>query len=150
MPVRMSGNFIFAGPDQKAFKVASNFTNYIELGTPAPDPDYYLEARIEEDQFLLSATLWEPHTDSRLRIIDNFPDGPPWSRKMLRNGWHIVDPKDRLILGIEVTGNICHLKGRIVNRDGSVIAEESGDDFLVHRGPAVLGRSGSTRGIVLG
>ena len=148
MPVVMSDNFIFVNPGQKAFKVASNFTNYVQLGLPSPDASYYLEARIENDQFLVDARLWEPDSQEYLSMANNLPKGPSWSRKMTRNGWLVVDRNDHTLLGVEATGNICHLKGRIIDRDGTMIAEDAGDDFLIHRGPAILGRMGDAFGMV--
>ena len=149
MPVTMSNSYFFVQPGSKAFQVATNFTNYLELGTQSSEPDYYLEARINEDEFLIAAVLWEPNTGSLLRIVDNFPEGPAWSRQMLPNGWRIVDQTGKLMLGLEVEGQICHIRGKLTAKDGSIVAEDSNNDFLIHHGPAVIGRSGGAIGILI-
>ena len=146
----MSGNYIFVEQGSKAYEVASNFTNYLELGTPGADPDYYFEAQIDNDEFIIDAVLREPSSPTPLRIVKSFPEGGPWKKDMLTNGWRIVDPNGELILGLEVNGNICHIKGKVKSRDGTLVAEDSNNNFLIYKGPAVLGRSGTSRGIVIG
>ena len=149
MAISMRGNFIFVGPDEKYFKVASNFTNYLELGLPSGE-DYYLEARIEGGNFKINATLWEPSEASAIIIKDNLPRDSGLVRDIFPNGWRLNDSTGQLVLGLEANGNECHIRGRVRTKSGEIIAEESGDDFLVHRGPAVLGKFGNSRGIVIG
>lgn len=148
MTVTMRGNFIFVQPGQKAYKVASNFTNYLELGLLG-GTDYYLLARVENDEFLIDAQLHEPNTGAAVEIKDNFPIGDAVTREMLPNGYRVLDSTGELMIGIEVDDNICMIRGRITAGDGSIIAESSQDDFLIYRGPAVLGKSGEARGLVL-
>lgn len=148
MTVTMRGNFIFVEPGQKAYKVASNFTNYLELGLLG-GTDYYLLARVETDEFLIDAQLHEPNSGAAVEIKDNFPVGEILPREMLPNGYRILDTRGELLIGIEVDGNICMIRGRISAVDGSIIAESSEDDFLIYRGPAVLGKSGEARGLVV-
>lgn len=148
MTVTMRGNFIFVEPGQKAYKVASNFTNYLELGLLG-GTDYYLLARVENDEFLIDAQLHEPNSGAAVEIKDNFPAGEILPREMLPNGYRILDTRGELLIGIEVDGNICMIRGRISAVDGSIIAESSKDDFLIYRAPAVLGKSGEARGLVV-
>lgn len=147
MPIVMSGNYIFVRPGEKCYKIASNFTNYVEVGLPG-GTEYYLEARIESDSFVLNGILWGPG-GTPINLRDNFPDGPASRRQVLPNGYRILAQDGQPLLGIEVVGDVCLIRGRLLDKDGAVIAEESGDDFLIHRGPAVLGKSGGSRGIVL-
>ena len=149
MPITMSGNYIFAGPNDRCFKVASNFTNYLELGLPGAG-SYYLEARIENDEFKINARLWDRVSSQEIVIRDNFPTGQRGvTRDDLPNGYRIKDSHGNLILGIEARDKICSISGRIEARDGTLVAESEADDFLVYKGPAVLGRAGDARGIVL-
>jgi hypothetical protein len=145
----MRGSYFFVEPGSKSFKVATNFTNYLELGIQSSAPDYYLEAKVADDDFVINAVLWEPTLTAPLRIVDSFPDGPEWTRKMLPNGWHIVNKTGQLMFGLEVQGSVCHIKGEVRSRDGTLVAQDSNDDYLIYKGPAILGRSGSARGLVI-
>lgn len=150
MSVALKGNYIFVQPGQKAFKVASNFTNYLELGV-AGATDYYLEARVEGDEFLINATLLDPQSKSPCRVVNNFPERSSCRREMTPEGYRILSPSGELLLGIEldVGTNVCHLRGTIYDAKGNVIAQDDGDDFLIQHGPVVLGKSGQARGITL-
>jgi len=53
------------------------------------------------------------------------------------------------LLELIATDNVCSIKAKIYDGTGSLIAEDSGDDFLVYRGPAILGKSGNARGMVI-
>jgi hypothetical protein len=151
MSVALKGNYIFVQPGQTAFKVASNFTNYLELGV-AGATDYYLEARIEGEEVLINAVLVDPQSKSTCRVVNNFPERSSCRREMTPHGYRILSPSGELLLGIEldVRTRVCHLRGTVYDAKGNVIARDDGDDFLIHHGPAVLGRSGQSRGIVLG
>src|SRR5690242_11311916 len=112
MPVVMKGSWFFAEPGGRAFKVASNFTNYLELGS-AGITTYYLEARIEKTQFVVNALLPDAKGQSPCRIVDNFPQKSECQRKMLPNGYRILSQAGDFLFGIEVRDNICHLRGKI-------------------------------------
>jgi hypothetical protein len=150
VPITMRNNWIFASPGELAYKVASNFTNYLELGAPDVTP-YYLVASIEEDEFLVSAVILNPKTGNECRVVNNFPDkSPGFDRRMTTNGYQIVDSTGHLVLGIEtINPKICLLRGTILDKDGSVVAEDQGDDFLIYRGPAILGRANGAIGIMI-
>ena len=149
MAFTMSGNYIFAGPNDRCYKVASNFTNYLELGLP-DSGDYYLEARIDEGDFKINARLWDTASGEQILVKDNFPTGMRGvTRDDLPNGYLIKDSGGVLILGIAVEGNLVRSGGAVRSKDGALIAEDKADDFLIHRGPAVLGKEGSARGIVI-
>ena len=148
MSITMTGNYIFVQPGENAYKVASNFMSYLELGVPGLT-DYYLEARVENDEFLINATLLNPRGEVSCRIMNNFPEKPNCRKEMTPNGYRIVDSSDELLLGMEVHGRVCRLQGKIYDGTGGIVAQEKGDDFLVFHGPAILGKSGSSLGIVL-
>ncbi|MBI4601107.1 MAG: hypothetical protein HY721_04015 [Planctomycetes bacterium] len=150
MSVALKGNYICVQPGQKAFKVASNFTNYLELGV-AGATDYYLEAWVEGGEVFINATLVDPQAKSFCRVVNNFPERSSCRREMTRQGYRILSQSGQHLLGIEldVSTNVCHLRGTIYDAKGNVIAQDDGDDFLIHHGPAILGRSGQARGIVL-
>jgi len=149
MPAVMKGNYIFVRPGEKMFGVASNFTNYLELGVRGVTA-YYLEAKIENNEFLINATLLDHSGKSACEVANNFPEGSGCRKEMTPQGYRICNQAGDLLLGIEVTGDVCLLKGTVYGPNGDIIAQDQADEFLVYRGPAVLGRSGGSRGIVLG
>ena len=149
MAVKLSECYIFVSQADKCFKVATNYTNYFELGAEGVT-DYYVEARIQNDEFLINAIVLDPDTKETCRVVNNFPDSADCRREMICNGYRILGSSGRLLLGIDVHENVCLLRGTIYDRNGVVVAEEAQDDFLVHRGPAVLGKQDQSRGIVIG
>jgi hypothetical protein len=112
--------------------------------------DYYLEARIEDDAFIINATLFDPQDNRRCRIVNNFPEKSDCRKEMTPSGYRILGSSGGLLFGIDAQGEICHLKGKVYDSKGEIIAQEQDDDFQIHRGPAILGKSGSSLGIVLG
>ena len=148
MSVTLSGNYVFAQRGEKAFKVASNFTNYIELGAKGIT-HYYLEGKIEGDEFVINATLLDAQGKASCNIVNNFPLGSDCTKDMTPNGYRIQSETGELILSIEVDDKICLLRGTIYDSVGGIVAKYQDEDFLVFQGPAVLGKSGSARGIVL-
>ncbi len=148
MSVVMTGNYIFVQPGQRCFRVASNLTNYLELGVRGAT-EYYLECRIDAGDFVINATLLDRAGRKVCDILNNFPQGPDCRKEMTRNGYRILGRSEDLLLGIEATGDICSLKGTVYGNGGAIIAEDRGEDFLIFRGPAVLGKSNGSLGIVL-
>jgi hypothetical protein len=144
----MSGNYIFVQRGRKAFKVASNFMNYLELGAQGLT-GYYIEARVENDEFLINAILLSPRGEVCCSIVNNFPKQPNCRKEMTPTGYRIVDGSDQLLFGIDVVGSVCRLRGTIYDGSGGIVAQDKGDDFLVFHGPAILGKSGNSLGIVL-
>lgn len=148
MSIRITGNYFFVRPNEKMFKVSSNFTNYVEIGRLGVT-SYYLEGKIEDNEFVINANLHDPKTDSICRIVNNFPQNTEYQRRMTPNGYDIFSQTGELLLGIKVNANVCFLQGKLYDSDGSIVAEGTEEDFLVHRGPLVLGKSGNSRGIVI-
>lgn len=148
MSVVMKDNYIFVRPGQKCYRVASNFTNYLEVGVKGVTT-YYLEARIADDQFLINASLLDSSGKKACEIVNSFPEGAACRREMTPHGYRIVSQSADLLLGIEAKDDVCSLKGTIYDGSGGTVAQDQDDDFLIYRGPAVLGRSNGSRGIVL-
>ena len=148
MSVTLIGNYMFVRPGEKAFKVASNFTNYIELGAKGIT-HYYLEGKVEGDEFVINASLLDVQGKASCHIVNNFPQGSGCTKDMTPNGYRILSEAGELILAIEVDDKICLLRGTIYDSVGGIVARYQDEDFLVFQGPAVLGKSGSARGIVL-
>lgn len=149
MTAVLKGNYIFVRPGEKMFEVASNFTNYVELGVRGVTT-YYLEARVENNEFLVNGTLLDRSGKIVCQVANNFPEGAGCHKEMTHQGYRIRSEAGDLLLGIEAAGDVCRLKGTIYAETGDIVAQDSGDDFLIHRGPAVLGRSGNARGFVIG
>jgi hypothetical protein len=148
MSVLMTGNFIFVRPGEKMFKVASNFTNYLELGAQGVT-GYYLEAKIEKGDFLINATLLDAQGKIPCRIVNNFPERSGCRKDMTPHGFRIFSSSGQLLLAVEAPAEVCFLRGSIYDEKGEIVAQDVGDDFLIYHGPAVLGKSGNSLGIVL-
>ena len=149
MSVVMKGNYIFVQPGQKAFMIASNFTNYLELGAKGIT-DYYLEAKVENDEFIINAKIYDPQNKEFCIVTNNFPEKSDFRKEMTPNGYCIFSKTGVLLLGIEANAEICYLKGKIYNISGEVVAEEKNEDYMIYRGPATIGKLGNSMGIVLG
>jgi hypothetical protein len=148
MTVTLRGSYFFVKPGDKAFKVASNFTNYVELG--ARDlTDYYLEALVRNNEFVVNATLLNPDGSTACTISDNFPSGTPCKRQVTPNGYIFQNAKGQALFEVAASDNICHLRGKVYDRQGTLVAEDQGDDFLVYQGPLVLGKLGESLGLVV-
>jgi hypothetical protein len=148
MPVVMKGNLIFVKSGDKAFKVASNFTNYLELGVRGIT-DYYLEARVESDGFVVDATLRDSLGHDVCRVERNVPSDQGCIRELTPYGYRIKTMNQQALLELIAPANVCSIKAKIYDGKGSLVAEDKGDDFLIYRGPAVLGKSGNARGMVI-
>jgi hypothetical protein len=148
MSVTMKGNYIFVQPGQKAFKVSSNYANYVEIGARGATP-YYLEGKVDNDEFIINATLLDDRGRPVCEVKDNFPTKTGGEHQLTTDGYRIVSPSGEPLLGIQVNKGICVLQGRLYDGVGQVVAESTEDDFLVRHGPVILGRSGKSLGIVL-
>lgn len=147
MSVLMKDSYIFVQPGQKAFKIASNFTNYLEIGAKGIT-DFYLEAKVENDEFIFNAIIYDPKSKEYCRIINNFPEKSEFRKEMTLYGYNIFSKTGELLFGIEAQEEICYLKGKIYSANGEVVAEGKDNDYLIYRGPATIGKLGNSRGIV--
>lgn len=150
MPVFMRGNYIFVEPGHKCFEVSSNFTNHLELGIQGITK-YYLEAKIENDEFKISGTLLDKDGEILCRLKDNFIEASRGCNKeMTQYGYRIKDKDGKLVLEIQVENDlICHLKGTIYGESGEIVAQDKKGEFIIFKGPAIIGKSGNAIGIKL-
>lgn len=150
MPVVMRGCYFFVQPGQKRFEVSSNFTNYLELGTPGKTR-YYLEARIDGDEFKISGIMLDESDNELCRLKDNFiTTSKGCQKEMTQVGYRVRDSKGNLIIEIGVDRDmICHLKGVIYGDKGEIIAQSRNGEFVVLKGPAIIGKAGNAIGIRL-
>ena len=150
MPVFMRGNYIFVEPGRKCFEVSSNFTNYLELGIQGITK-YYLEAKIENDEFKISGILLDKDGEILCRLKDNFIEtSGGCNKEMTRYGYRIKNKDGKLVLEIQVENDlICHLKGTIYGESGEIIAQDREGEFIILKGPAIIGKSGNAIGIKL-
>lgn len=152
MGMRLKGNYIFTGPGQKAFLVSSNYVNYFELGRKGTT-DHYLEAKIENGEFLVSGILYDPKGTPLCNIKENHLENISGNCKfepLPKQGYQIVDQdQGSVILRLFLKEpNICVLQGTFYDSKGNLIAEGDENDFRILKGPAVLGKSGNSLGIV--
>ena len=150
MPVFMRGNYIFVQRGQKCFEVSSNFANYLELGIQGITK-HYLEAKIEGDEFKISGTLLDKNGEVLCHLRDNFIEASRGCNKeMTPYGYRIRDKDGNLIFEIRVEKDlICHLKGIVFGDSGEIVAQDKEGEFIILKGPAILGKSGSAIGIKL-
>lgn len=144
----LSGSYIFTRPDQKCFEIASNFTNYIELGMRGITK-YYLEAKIDGDEFKISGTLLDKNGIVKCVLEENSVKAP-CNKEAINNGYGIKDKDNNIILEIKIDNNICHLKGVIYGDSGDMVAQDEEDHFMVMKGPVTIGKSGESIGIYIG
>ena len=148
MAAAITGNYVFVRPGQKAFKIASNYTNYVKLGIKGVTP-YYLEGKVESDEFVINALLLDRNGKAVCEIVNNFPQGQGCRRRITPQGYVVEDEQGNPLLEIKVVENLCLLKGTLYGPDGEIVARDSNDDFLVYHGPLVLGKSGGSLGLVV-
>ncbi len=152
MGLTLRGNYLFVEEGQKAFVVAMNFTNYLELGVRAVT-QYYLEARIENNDFLIDAVLLDQRGNFLCELVRNKPKPNRGNGKIYRKtayGFSIVNEQDQShIFGVRIRQNRCLLEGIIYDGKGEVVAKSQGVDFLVYQGPAAIGKSGQSYGLVI-
>jgi len=148
--VFMRGNYIFVEPGRKCFEVSSNFTNYLELGIQGIT-EYYLEAKIENNEFKISGTLLDKNGELLCRLKDNFIEASKGCNKeMTPYGYRIKDKDGTLVFEIQAENDlICHLKGTIYGESGEVVAQDREGEFIILKGPAIIGKSGNAIGIKL-
>jgi hypothetical protein len=151
--MQISGSYFFVKPGDRAFLVASNYTNYLELGRPL-SKGFFLLARVEGKEFKVSARLFNAARQCLVELSDNRVVDPQGSRVEFRprGGYDVFDAAGNPVLTLALTGDaghICVLRGRFFDENGELVAEGDGDDFRLYRGPAVIGRSGAARGIVI-
>lgn len=156
MSIYMKGNYIFTKPGEKAYLVSSNYVNYIELGIPDKD-DYYLEAKIDKNMFMITARLYNSNGNYICKIEKNSIKDKKTECKIQfksgdeNKGYRIVMPSDNVLLELYLKDeNTCIIKSNIYDKKGNLIAMGNDKDFLIYKGPAVLGKSNGARGIVLG
>ena len=151
MAVHLRGNYIFTSPGEKAFLVSSNYVNYLELGRKGVT-DYYLEAKIEKNEFLVSGILHDSKGTPLCNITENHVEnikGNCAFEPLQHYGYQIVD-RGNVVFRLSLKEpNVCVLKGKFYDGSGNLIAEGDENDFRILKGPAVLGKSGNSLGIVL-
>lgn len=142
-------NIINVRPGERCFLVGTNLVDYFEIGQPNSTAYWLVGARVGPDlEFVFNGRLFVETGDEPSIVIDNFPKNPPLSgwRKIHKpniEGFDLArDSDDRVIFGYEVIDNVCHVTTNIYNNEGVLVAETTPDNFLLHRGPALLGRGG--------
>lgn len=148
MPIEMSGNIIISG-ERRMFNIASNIVPYFEIGE-LPDTKYFLKGETvgPDEEFLFNGVLFLQDGDKSGKIIDNFPKGPipkGWTKEPLvdAEGYKLTDNNTgAIIFGYRVIEQICYVITNVYNENGIVIAEANGNNLLIHKGPALIGRNG--------
>lgn len=150
MPVFLRGSYFFVEPGRKCFEISSNFTNYLELGILGIT-NYYLDAKVEDNEFKISGILLDKNGKVLCRLKDNFIEASEsCNKEMTQYGYRIKDKDGNFAFEIEVEKDlICHLKGTIYGESGEIIAQDRKGEFVILKGPAIIGKSGNSIGIKL-
>jgi hypothetical protein len=152
MPIQMKGNYIFTRPGERAYLISSNYVNYFELGHANQD-DYYFEAKIEKENYVITAKLYNKKGEPLCEIKDNIIKGGnckiEYPQHDFTSGFKLVDKDGNINLELALREKICMILGSIYNNRGDLIAKGDGTDLLVYKGPAVLGKMNGSRGIVI-
>ena len=143
------GNRICVGDGDPCFVIATNLTNWFEIGTEHGD-GHWLRAEIvgEDNDFIFNGRLFLPAGGGAGTIIDNFPKGPipdGWIRvhNVRNEGYELVSKADDTVLfGYEIVDSrYCHVAANIYGVGGQLVARTTKDDLQVHIGPATIGRT---------
>lgn len=148
MTTLLKANRIFVENQEPCYYVNSNLTNYFEIGIRNETP-YYLEARIENGDYLIDATLLVPGGPKPVVISAGRPVSQGFDRRITETGYQIIDKSARVILSAEDRGGYCLVECMVYDDEGAIVAECRDDCFMIHRGPAIIGKMGNVRAIVL-
>lgn len=154
MGIQMKGSYLFVNPGEPCFLVSSNYTNYLEIGSPGSN-DFYLIASVQDGQHLIDAALFDDKGKLLCRVVRNhlqdIEEGT-WKIKVRPDGgFSVVNGDGETLMSVALDDNgICRIAGKFYDKSGTLIAAGDGNDFLILKGPAVLGKSGAMRGIVVG
>ena len=147
MPIVIRGSYFFVKPRQKRYEIASNFSNYIEIGERGITP-YYLEAKIENDAFKISGTLLDATGEVLCTLENNFiSTSRDCTKEMTKFGYRIKNKQGTRMFEIRAENNVCHLEGAIYSSSGEIIAQSKEGVFVILKGPAIIGKSNGRIGI---
>jgi hypothetical protein len=149
MPIVIRGSYFFVTPSKKRYEISSNFANYIEIGELGITP-YYLEAKIENDEFKISGTLLNANGDVLCTLNNNFISASKVCTKEMTRFGYRINSQGTKIFEIRVEDNICHLEGVIYSSTGEIIAQSKDGLFLILKGPAIIGKSNGSIGMKIG
>ena len=150
MPVFLKGNYIFTTPGKKAFLVSSNYTNYLELGQRS-FTEYYLEAEIKDGRFVVSGILLDSYGKKVCILNENHLEeaGSCQISYFPKGGFRVTIEGKTVLELVLKDDNTCIIQGKFYDKDGKLVAEGNGSYFLIYHGPAVVGKSGTSKGIVI-
>jgi len=148
----LSQNYLNVLPGNPAILVASNLCDYFELGHKASG--HWLEGNIikSSNDFVFNGRMYLPGGNNAGIIIDNFPKASlpkGWLKRpnMNSEGYELVDSNGTILFAYEVLPNkICHVTVNVYDADGTMVAESLPNEFIIHKGPAMIGRNGISIG----
>jgi hypothetical protein len=147
VPIVIRGSYFFVTPYQKCYEIASNFSNYIEIGERGITP-YYLEAKIDNDEFKISGILFDATGEVLCTLENNFiSTSRGCTKEMTKFGYRIKNKQGTRIFEIRAEDNVCHLEGTIFSSSGETVAQSKDGVFVILKGPAIIGKSNGSIGI---
>ncbi|HXK34171.1 MAG TPA: hypothetical protein VNM91_09185 [Dehalococcoidia bacterium] len=150
--MQLRNNYFFVRPGQPALLVSSNFTNYLEIGNPT-GPGFYLIAQVEDGEFVVSGRLFDSMGRRVCEIDRNHARTSEAVIEYLKPGGYEVRWRDGdLVFALQRSAENPHvgvLRGRFYNERGELVAEGDESDFRLYRGPAIVGKSNGTYGLVI-
>jgi hypothetical protein len=148
MPAIIARNWINVRPGDRCFVLSSNLCDFFQIGDQSTTYLLHAEMVGPEREFLFNGRLFLPGNSQPGTVIDNFPKGPTphgWIKRQRvdGNGYELVDRTNGIALfGFEEIEDICHVTTNVYDGAGNLIVETLPDNFLVHRGPAMVGKGG--------
>jgi hypothetical protein len=158
MAAVLASNWLNAKPGDPAFAIATNITNWFNLGEKNGQ-DFWLEGEIVGDgEFLFNGRLFLPHghASSAGTIIDSFPKAPAplgWTKqpRIEEDGYNLISDDGKTILfGYRIIeyqipstkpNRICLVTANIYTANGLLVAESLPDQLRLYRGPLQMGRT---------
>jgi hypothetical protein len=146
MSTILAHNWINVRPGERCFVLSSNLCDFFQIGDQTTT--YLLQAEMvgPDKEFLFNGRLFLPGHHHPGTVIDNFPKGPApqgWEKRQMVGtvAYELFDPATNTVLfGFEEIERVCHVTTNIYDGSGILIAQTLPNNFLVHRGPAMVGR----------
>lgn len=136
--------------------IGSNIVDMFIIGEPDVTPYWLVAERVgPQHDFIFNGCLFTQAGTGPGTIFDNFPKAAPagWTRRQkVIGGYDLVRKSDELVLfGFEertepgalgIMTRVCHVTTNVIDPQGDLVAQTTPSDFVVFKGPALLGRGG--------
>lgn len=116
--------------------------------------DYYLEAKIEDGEFIVSGKLYDSHGNFLCALQRNHLEDMQKKCRIVfdeqRRGYKVLTEDQEVVIELFLKDeNTCIMKGEFYDGKGNLVAKGYKENFLIFKGPAILGKKGGALGIVI-